>query len=338
MWRLIAGVTLVALLRPSWSRALSKESLVAAQRQVPPPKAYKLETIRAFPHEGMPFTQGLEIHSDGQRLVETSGSYPPGTKSFVRILDPATGNTIQQDFASLEGSFVEGIVQANNGHWFASTYTDKKAIEYDSNLNMIKEHEYPGMGWGLTRTTDGASFIATNGSEYVMTLQKGSFQPIDTKVVTCLGKRVTGLNELEMVDDFMGQGPTLLGNVYLSRLVLAVNPATGECIGTFNLGGLGVTESSEISGFHAANGLAYNKSSETLYVTGKNWDQMFETKVVEDPQGLALTILAQHLQSAAPSPDQAMLLQVSSSGEPSLKSGDYPKYPQHAKFARQPQI
>lgn len=302
----------------------ARTGLAARGKDGPSPKNFRVEVLRTITHEGQPFTQGLEIHSNGKHLIETSGSYPPGTESFVRIVDPLTGQTLHKLKDGLENRFVEGIVQDHDGHWFASTYMDNRAIEYSPDLQMIQEHVYPGTGWGLTRTHDGGSWLATNGSEYLMTLNKKTFHVQDTKVVTCLGKRVEGLNELEIVDDFMGMGPALVGNVYLSRLVLALNPATAECIGVFNLDGLGGVQTDESAGFHVANGIAYNKTSGTFYVTGKNWDQMFEVRLLEDPAYESLPKLTRFLQfRRAEDASKAMLLQVSPGGD-SFREGHMP--------------
>jgi len=173
-------------------------------------------------------------------------------------------------------------------------------------VGAVQHHAFPWMGWGFTRTPDGASFLATNGSEYVMTMDK-SFGLLNSQVVSCLGKRVVGLNELEMVDDFMGSGPMLLGNVYLTRVALVVDPRTMRCTGVFHLEGLGETEPNEISGFHVANGLAYNHSSGTLFVTGKNWQKMFEVRIVEDTSEQAKNLLSRHLQRAGTDPKAVSL-------------------------------
>jgi glutamine cyclotransferase len=308
--RLTATLAFLTLVRPFAFRVISMK----AEEQVPPGlTSFKLELLRAIPHLNMPFTQGLEISTDGQHLIETSGSYPPGTPSYVRLVDPATGTTVSTLQDGLQGRFIEGITQRPNGNWVASTYQDWKAVEYDPDFKMIAEHKYPHTGWGLTRTPDGESFLATNGSDVMMTLDKDDFKLKDAKVVTCLGKRVTGMNELELVEDFAGHGPTLLGNLYLSRLVLAVNPTTGECIGAFSLNGLGVATWNEAQGFHAANGLAWNKTSQTLWATGKNWDRMYEVRVTPDPQQWALQELSRHLYYAVPT--SPMLVELSSAEE-----------------------
>lgn len=291
---LLPALMLAALLQPGSTKALSREQIS--------PVSYKLELIRRMPHENKPFTQGLEFTSDGKYLVETSGAYPEGTKSYVRLLDPATGKTIKTISDGIDDTFAEGIVQSpENGHWFASTYIDHKAVEYTPDFQFVAHHHYPWMGYGLTRTADGTAFLATNSSEYLMTLQKGTFAIQDAKVIRCMGKEIKNLNELEMVDDFMDSGPTLLGNVYLSRLVLALDPATAQCKGVFHLESLGGKLQSESAGYHAANGLAWVKGSGTLIATGKNWDEMFEVRPVPDTSNEAASMLSSFVGIAHPS-------------------------------------
>jgi glutamine cyclotransferase len=299
---LLAAFMLVAFVHPGSSVALTRKSNND-------PVSYKLEVLRTFRHVGKPFTQGLEITSDGKHLVETSGAYPAGVESFVRIVDPITGDSVRSLTDGLTGFFAEGIVQMPDGHWFASTYVDHKMVEYSPDLQFVKHHAFPAMGWGLTRTPDGSAFLGTNGSEHLMTFHRGNFATVDTKVVTCMGKKVTGLNELELVHDFMGLGPTLLGNVYLSRLVLALDPVTAVCKGVFHLEGLGVPDVNEGAGYHAANGLAFNKSSGTLIATGKNWEDMFEVRPYVDASNEAVQMLSSFM---APTP---MSFQVSAGAD-----------------------
>lgn len=273
------------------------------------PQSFGVHLVRDIEHVGSPFTQGLEFTADGELLVETSGSYPFGTLSFVRTLDPKTGEVKFRttvgldDSAAPSGRFIEGITQlevSSESHWFASTYTDRVVIEYDQELNKVGEHDFPFMGWGLTRNGDGSAFVATNGSAHVMELQlraAGGFEVGSVKTATCFGRDVREINELEMVDDFMGRGPALLGNLYRSRVVLVLDPDTMRCTGAFHLEGLGAEASGERFGTHVANGIAYNKHTGNFIVTGKNWKQMFEISVEEEPAhgSRALELLAHRL-------------------------------------------
>mmetsp|Transcript_59862 Transcript_59862/g.161323 ORF Transcript_59862/g.161323 Transcript_59862/m.161323 type:complete len:402 (-) Transcript_59862:164-1369(-) len=268
------------------------------------PRDYTVELLRTMPHADRPWTQGLEFASDG-RLIETSGDYPRGSGSFVRVLNPTTGAVAQKVSEGMDGPdghvFIEGISELD-GRFFASTYEDHKAIEYDSNLKFVRSHDFPHIGWGLTHTPDRKSFIATNGSAYVMLLEPGSFKLLSATPATCMGKAVEGLNELEMVDDFLGHGPALLGNIMNTRLVLVLDPSTFACRGAFHLEGLEPSDTNENFGFHVANGIAYNTQTRTFWVTGKNWVSMFEVRVSEDPklatgQG-ALQMLSTHLSTS----------------------------------------
>ena len=47
------------------------------------PRGYTARRLRTLPHEGEPFTQGLEV-VDEDTLIETSGAYPAGTQSLIR--------------------------------------------------------------------------------------------------------------------------------------------------------------------------------------------------------------------------------------------------------------
>lgn len=255
------------------------------------PTSFTVSLVRELPHEAAPFTQGLEFTFDGSLIVETSGSYPPPKQSYVRHVDPSSGNTVRQTSMGLNvggGRFIEGIVQLQppNGNWFASTFTDNVVVEYDHMLNHVQDHIFPHTGWGFTRNGARTAFLATNGSEHIMTLQPGSFHEMYSQPAMCLGQPVRQLNELEFVDDFLGRGhPALLGNIYGTRVVMALDPSSMQCFGAFHLEGLGETGVAENFGHHVANGVAFNPHSGSFMVTGKNWKSMFEVRLAEDPAG-----------------------------------------------------
>lgn len=267
------------------------------------PASYTANLIRVLDHEDFPFTEGLEFAPDESYLLETSGAYPQGTQSYIRKVDPETGKTVGEHLTKGlvdemgESMFGEGITSMN-GKWFALTYDSKKAAEYDSNMTFVKWHPYAWQGWGLARSGSGTSFYATNSSEWLMELHPNTFEVKKAQQATCLGRPVPGINELEMVHDFMGTGKDILfGNVYETRLVLGLDPDTAHCVAVFDLSALGVVKRGESEGFHVANGIAYRKSNGNFVVTGKNWDNMFEVSLSEDVAGTASGLLADHLQA-----------------------------------------
>mmetsp|Transcript_42184 Transcript_42184/g.90620 ORF Transcript_42184/g.90620 Transcript_42184/m.90620 type:complete len:258 (-) Transcript_42184:434-1207(-) len=239
-----------------------------------------------MPHVDRPWTQGLEFASDG-RLLETSGNFPIGVGSFVRVLDPHTGQPLLKVTEGLKDPiqgtdlFVEGLSELDS-RFFVTTYKDHKVLEYTNELKFVRSHDFDQMGWGLTRAHDKSSFLATNGSQHILALDPQSFAVLSAKPVTCLGTEIAGLNELEMVDDFAGTGPALLGNILPTRLVLVLNPTSFECRGIFHLQNLEPESAEEVLGYHVANGIAYNRASKTFVVTGKSWDNMYELSLEKD--------------------------------------------------------
>lgn len=247
------------------------------------PQAYKVKVLRKLTHAGMPWTQGLEWVQQGTRymLIETSGDYPQGKGSFVRSLDINTGKEIMR---STEGfrMFFEGITQKDD-HWFISTYHDHKILEFDARMQHIADHPFPYEGWGLTYDSVNHQFLATNSTAALLFIDPHTFKTRDVKEVTCMGKSVKGLNELEFVPDWYEGGPVIMGNLINSRVVLVLDPHTAKCIGTFHLQGLEFMDIKERMGYHVANGIAYDPSQGTFYATGKNWKNIFELKIEKEP-------------------------------------------------------
>eukprot|EP00747_Dinoflagellata_sp_TGD_P191092 gnl/TRDRNA2_/TRDRNA2_53981_c0_seq1.p1 gnl/TRDRNA2_/TRDRNA2_53981_c0~~gnl/TRDRNA2_/TRDRNA2_53981_c0_seq1.p1 ORF type:complete len:330 (+),score=52.28 gnl/TRDRNA2_/TRDRNA2_53981_c0_seq1:59-1048(+) len=243
------------------------------------PKTWEVKILRELPHQELPFTQALEFMNNGN-LVESSGAYPEGKASYIRMVDPATGKTIRKTTAGLQNTFVEGIAhRPSTGHWYASTYESNKIIEYDSGFNYLTTHSYPEVGWGLAMSPDGSRFLATQGNASLFVINPDTMTVESVKTASCGGKAVPQLNELEMVHNFDGK-PALFANVYQTRLVLALDPTTFECTHVFHLNGVPEAVSAgEQNGFHVANGIAYNKNTGKFFVTGKNWKKMFEVQL-----------------------------------------------------------
>ena len=239
------------------------------------PVSYKAQILRTLPHEGAPFTQGLALVDDN-RLIETSGAYPAGTESFVRIIDLKDGSILQSTTSGLSDQFAEDVARTPGG-WLVATYHGHKAVRFNSDLSVDREVEYPiEEGWGLCHDSEGDRYFATNGTEFLMELEPATLALKRVAPVRCMDFRVPGVNELEFVADFDGKGPMLFGNLYKTRFVLGIDPTTFECTSFFDLEGFGEEDPKEEFGFHVANGIAYLPATKTFLVTGKNWQSMFE--------------------------------------------------------------
>lgn len=255
--------------------------------------SYSVAVVNTMPHAGQPWVEGLEYDPDLGVLIETSGTFPAGTSSLIRTMDPRTGKVLQTIKAGLGTYFLEGITAVGGGY-LANTYMDHVVLQYDSNLNFVKTLPFNFEGWGFTHSIDGSTIYATNGSSALSYLDSATLQLLDVKVATCFGKQLPGINELESVANFQGLGPVILGNVINTRLVMVLDPATASCIGSFDLSGLETVDPTEAGGYHVANGIAY-LSTGNLVVTGKNWNSMYEIKLSEEPPGPVPSALTSYL-------------------------------------------
>ena len=85
-------------------------------------------------------------------------------------------------------------------------------------------------------------------------------------------RKIANINELEWVNG------KIYGNIYGADGIAIINPENGVIEGVINLSSLKekVTQHKDLD---VLNGIAYNKSSKTLFVTGKLWDKLFEIKI-----------------------------------------------------------
>ena len=73
--------------------------------------------------------------------------------------------------------------------------------------------------------------------------------------MTLRGETLNFLNELEWIDG------KIWANVYTTDQIVIIDPATGAVEGL--------------------NGIAYDAAGERIFVTGKNWNKLFEIEIRE---------------------------------------------------------
>ena len=80
------------------------------------------------------------------------------------------------------------------------------------------------------------------------------------------------LNELEWIDG------KIWANIYQKDAIAIINPENGAVEAVIDLSIL-KTKVKQHPELDVLNGIAYNPSTKTVFVTGKNWDKMFEIKL-----------------------------------------------------------
>lgn len=224
---------------------------------------YKIEVVKAYPHDTGSYTQGLFWH-DGS-LYESTGL---NGKSTFRKVELQSGKALTK-LPFNRKYFVEGSVILGD-KLYILTWTNKVIFIYDATtLEYRSTYSYPREGWGLT--TDGKSLISSDGSSriYFLTPELKFERSIN---VTLNGRAVRYLNELEWIDG------RIWANVYTSDTIVIINPDTGIVEATVDCDGL-LPERLRTSDTDVLNGIAID-SEGRIFLTGKNWPELYEVKLV----------------------------------------------------------
>lgn len=232
------------------------------------PAIYDYKIINTYPHDKNAYTQGLEIH-DGF-LYESTGQ---NGRSSLRKVDLKTGEVLQKTDLDQQ-YFGEGMTKFGDSIFML---TWRKGIGFIYDFNTFEEKgtfKYKNSieGWGLTN--NGEKLIKTDGTERIWFLNPET-QTEESYIEAYTNKRkVEKLNELEYIDG------KIYANVYQQNSILIVDAKTGKIEGVANLNGL-KDKVEQHAQLDVLNGIAYDKATNKLYVTGKNWNKLFEIELVK---------------------------------------------------------
>jgi glutamine cyclotransferase len=228
---------------------------------------YSYEVINTYAHDRDAFTQGL-VYKDGY-LYEGTGL---NGKSSIRKVRLETG-TVLQSKSIPKKYFGEGITIFDNKiiqlTWKAGT-----GFVYDiETFEKLEEFSYPVEGWGLTH--DGRRLIMSDGTEYIHFLDPVKYKGIGKIKVHSAKGLVRNLNELEYIDG------EIYANIWQTNVIARISPDDGRVLGWINLDGL-LKPEDKTRETDVLNGIAYDSTSDRLFVTGKLWPKIFEIELVSE--------------------------------------------------------
>ncbi|WP_165851376.1 glutaminyl-peptide cyclotransferase [Brumimicrobium aurantiacum] len=232
------------------------------------PKEYSAEVLTVYPHATTSYTQGLEF--DNGQLYEGTGGTGATGKSMVAKVDLNSGKIQEQKLLD-EKYFGEGITILND-QLYQLTWQEHTCFVYDKNtLEQQETFTYTGEGWGLCN--DGNQLIMSDGSERIYFRDPKTFGLKRTIEVYTNEGPVKGLNELEYIEG------KIYANVYTRNKIVIIDPATGVVTGRIDASilALDYRKTGEV-----LNGIAYDKNSKQLFVTGKNWPNLLEIGLVQE--------------------------------------------------------
>ncbi|MGI9302747.1 MAG: glutaminyl-peptide cyclotransferase [Gammaproteobacteria bacterium] len=235
------------------------------------PLADKLgyKVVASVEHHRRAFTQGLVFRNG--RLFESVGGYG---ESSLRELDPATGRVLRERRLPRR-LFAEGLTQFGE-RLIQLTWRSGLALVYDVNsLEPVGQFRYRGEGWGLT--DDGERLIMSDGSSELRFLDPASFRELSRVSVRDGTEPVALLNELEYING------SVYANIWHSDAIARIDPDSGRVQAWIDLSDL-LPLIYRRGDEDVLNGIAYDRVSKRLLVTGKRWPRLFEIEVVRpDP-------------------------------------------------------
>jgi len=230
------------------------------------PIEYTYRIVKSYPHDPAAYTQGLFYYNG--YLYEGTGQQGA---SSLRKVELETGKVLQSVNLSRE-YFGEGIAMLDDKIYQLS-WTNGTGFVYEAaTFKPLNTFSYTTQGWGLT--TNGKELVMSDGSNIIYFREPNGFGELRRIEVSDNNGPVKMLNELEYING------KIYANVYLSDMIVIINPETGVVEGNINMQGL--LKPTERTGKEdVLNGIAYDPEHNRIFVTGKYWGKLFEVEFLK---------------------------------------------------------
>ncbi len=216
-----------------------------------------------YPHDNQNFTEGFFFHNG--MIYESTGMN--GTSFICRYKlgsKPEIITTLPNTY------FGEGSILYDN-KLIQLTWKNGVGVVYDATtFQKTSEFRIGGEGWGLTYND--TNLIMSDGSHRVFFMDKETYAT--TKIIEVYDNKgkVVNLNELEYVNG------VIYANIWESDNIVKIEANTGKVLAYIDCSGLLTKEEIATNKCDVLNGIAYDRITKKLYITGKYWPKIFELK------------------------------------------------------------
>lgn len=220
-------------------------------------------SLSRISHDKKSYTQGFEFYNG--ILYESTGQYKEST---IRKINPKNGQNIKT--VSIGGEFFGEGLTILKGKVYQITWKESTCFVYDDQLNLIKKTGFrttTGEGWGLCN--DGTSLIVSDGSNKLTFLNPETFAVEKIMSVYAGANEMQNLNELEYVDGY------IYANIYTTNQIVKIDAKSSKVVSVFDFTSL----KNQNQDGEVLNGIAFNPSSKSFFITGKYWGNMYEVKL-----------------------------------------------------------
>ena len=229
---------------------------------------YSIQNI--YPHDSSAYTQGLVWYND--KLLEGTGLRGESVLYQMDNQLKPVGKRIKLN----QPYFGEGIT-VFKGKIYQLTWEEHAVFVYDAvTFQKLNTLNWPYEGWGLTHN-DTSLIISTGGSNLYFV------DPTNFSIQRTIGVfneygYQSMLNELEYVDG------KIFANIYGQNDIVVIDPNSGKITNKIDCSNLLVQAKAKynplaIDAGNVLNGIAYRKSTDTYFLTGKCWPILVEVKL-----------------------------------------------------------
>lgn len=229
---------------------------------------FTYKVVASKPQDRSLFVQGLQIIDD--QLYVSTGLY--GESRLLRYDWP--DKTLNHEHPLDPRLFGEGVTVLGD-RVYQLTWRSGLLFTYQRDtLEMLEVSRIPTQGWGLTH--DGKNLILSDGSNRLYFIDTGEQRLTRALSITEAGLPVDRLNELEWIDG------KIWANVYQTDRIVIIDPDSGNVTGNIDLTGL-LPVMERLPETDVLNGIAYERDSGKVWVTGKRWPYLYQIKVIPRP-------------------------------------------------------
>jgi glutamine cyclotransferase len=235
-----------------------------ALAQTAVPVVARAKLLGTHPHDTTAFTEGLLFR--GGRLYESTGLEGASEIREIRLAD---GRAVRRATVPSR-HFGEGMVDWGD-EFLSVTWRTGVGYRWDARTLRLKStFRYPGEGWGMTR--DRSSIVLSDGTSSLRFMDPVTFKERRRVSVSFRGKPITMINELEWIDG------EIWANIWMTNMIARIDPATGVVRSWVDITAIADLQPKG-NPDAIANGIAWDATNRRLYVTGKNWNAIYQIAV-----------------------------------------------------------
>jgi glutamine cyclotransferase len=182
------------------------------------------------------------------------------------VIDPLSGEIVRN--IAVAEQFAEGIAVLGDRLVQLAWRTQRARVYQLPELAPLEPYAFAGEGWGLTAAPE--HYLASNGSDEIIYRDR-RFNPVGSLKVRINGRPLRGINDLAWAHG------RLYCNVLHDDSIYEICEIDGAVLRILDCSRLAQAAATP-GPANVLNGIAHDPQSDTFYITGKRWRNLFQVR------------------------------------------------------------